>query len=160
MHPPEVKLDNDRTMLPPVREMWFIICFFSLIQATATFVTRKRKGGNQSAQAALGQTCCYATEHFEIQEQRLSKAAMWKSRKKGRYRWVIVCGTFVRLNYGVAVGLFLAIFSRCTKFVWRINDEPMWSYAQNYFIFFYKNPIRSLTHIAFTTHHCCSFRYY
>lgn len=43
------------------------------IQATATIVTRKGRGGNQSAQAALGQTCCYATEQFDIQEPRLSK---------------------------------------------------------------------------------------
>lgn len=121
---------------------------------------RKRKGGNQSAQAALGQTCCYATEHFDIQEQRLSKAAMWKSRKKRQILLGDCCGTFVLLNYGVAVGLFLAVFSRCTKFVWRINDEPIWSFAHKYFIFFYKNPIRSLTHIAFTTHRCSNFRYY
>lgn len=48
--------------------------FVSQLTVTHLIVTRQRMGGgNQNARAALGQTCCYATEHFDIQEQRLSK---------------------------------------------------------------------------------------
>lgn len=84
-----------------------LIIFFSpptLIQATATIVTRKGRGGNQSAQAALGQTCCYATEHFDTQEQRLPKVKYagylekQKEKKKGRYPWVIAGGILCNLR--------------------------------------------------------------
>lgn len=129
---------------------------FSLIQATVVIVTRKQKGGNQSAQAALGQTCCHATEYFDIQEQRLSKPKyadkVGKQKKKGRYCWVIVCGTFILLNYGVAVVLLLKFLAWCTEFVCQLNDFLEKVLLIIIFIFFYKNNIGSLTNIAFRSH--------
>lgn len=70
-------------------------------------------GGTQSARAALGQTCCYATEHFDIQEQRLSKvkyACHLEKKEKAEWSQEEVFVNFALLNYGVTVALIANIY--------------------------------------------------
>lgn len=98
--------------------MWlkdfFFVFSLTHMWATAMIVPSEWRRGNQSTLAALGQTCCYATEHFGRQGyQKWNMLAIWKRKKKGSYCWVIAGGSLCNLctvKLWVTLGLIANIY--------------------------------------------------